>query len=68
MPKLKCQIVSFMHCGKCLDELPPDTSPRDYAQLEMGFTKPGFQIWCKRHDCNVANFDLLGNKIKAIKG
>lgn len=66
--KPKCQITSFIHCGKCLKEIPDGISPQEWGQIEVGFTKPGFQVWCKRHDCNVANFDFMGNKIDVIPG
>ena len=59
-------ITAFMHCGKCLDELPSGESPRSYAQLEVGWTKLGLQIWCKRHEMNVFNIDLMGHKVRAI--
>ena len=35
-------------------------SPREYAQLEFGFTKPGVQVWCKRHEVNVMHIDFEG--------
>ena len=54
------EIVKFMHCGKCLDERPSSLSPREYAQLEIGFTKPGVQVWCKRHEINVMHVDFEG--------
>lgn len=54
------EIVRFMHCRMCLDECPSDLSPREYAQLEVGFTKPGVQIWCKRHEVNVMHMDFDG--------
>lgn len=55
-------IFSYLHCGKCLDELPEDKSPREYASLEVGFSKLGIQIWCKRHECNVVHIDFQGQK------
>ena len=54
------EIVKFMHCVKCLDERPSSLSPREYAQLEIGFTKPGVQVWCKRHEINVMHVDFEG--------
>ena len=56
------QIVSFMHCGKCLEEKPSSLSPREWAQLEVGWTKQGLQVWCKRHECNVLHVDFEGQK------
>jgi hypothetical protein len=53
-------ILSFFHCGLCLRELPSDTSPRDYAQLEIGWTILGLQVWCRRHNVNVVHVDFEG--------
>lgn len=55
-------IQLFFHCAKCLDQLPLGTAPRDWAQLEAGFTEKGLQVWCKRHDCNVIHIDFEGHK------
>lgn len=60
------QIGMFVHCGKCIDEIASGAagtnSPREYAQLEIGFTKPGLQVWCRRHDVNVMYIDFQGAK------
>jgi hypothetical protein len=55
-------IGAFIHCGQCLTERPADISPRDYGRLEIGFTKLGIQVWCRRHECNVAHIDFQGAK------
>ena len=55
-------IAAHMHCGKCLDSLPNDMSPRDYARLEVGWTVQGLQVWCKRHECNVMHISFEGQK------
>jgi hypothetical protein len=54
------EIAAFFHCTRCLNERPEGTSPRDWAQLEVGWTKRGLQVWCKRHDCNVLHIDFEG--------
>lgn len=51
-------IETFIHCSECLQILPPNTSPREWADLEVGFTPLGLQIWCKRHECNVVHIDF----------
>lgn len=62
-------IISYLHCKLCLREFAgepirhalgqePATTPRDYARLNVGFTKLGLQVWCVRHDCNVAHIDF----------
>lgn len=50
----------YLHCGKCLNELPKGISAREYSQLEVGYTKLGFQVWCRRHECNVMHVDFQG--------
>lgn len=60
------EITTFMHCHRCMNELMNDDeielSPRDYAQLEVGFSKLGLQVWCKRHECNVVHIDFEGEQ------
>ena len=59
-------IDMFWHCKKCLEELPTNTAPRDWVRIEGGWTKVGFQIWCVRHEMNVLNIDLDGQKVTRI--
>ncbi len=58
------EIASFIHCGQCIEEFPwkapPGISRGEYAVLDVGFTELGLQIWCRRHDCNVAHIDFEG--------
>lgn len=56
------EIVQFMHCGLCIDSMPNGYSPRDWAALEVGWTALGFQVWCKRHGCNVIHVNFEGSK------
>jgi len=51
-------ITSYLHCVKCLEERPKGISPKDWGMNEVGFTKQGLQIWCRRHNCNVAHIDF----------
>ena len=52
-------IASFMHCKLCLNQIPDDTSPREWVQIEVGMTGQGnFQVWCIRHEIEVAYFDI----------
>ena len=67
-PTVSNNINAFIHCKLCLDEFYSQemvaslhsVSPREYAQIEVGWTKPGFQIWCKRHEVNVMDVDFGG--------
>ena len=49
-------------CSKCADEIAAGTagavSLRDYTRLEAGLTARGLQLWCIRHDLNVAHVDF----------
>jgi hypothetical protein len=54
------QIETYIHCGRCLKELPVGMSPMEYSMAQSGFTEFGIQIWCHRHNCNVVNIDFEG--------
>ncbi len=54
------EITSYIHCKECLKSLPENKSPREYAQLDIGFTKIGLQVWCTRHNLNVMYIDFEG--------
>ena len=56
----KNQIEIFIHCRKCMDEKPTDISPKDYQQIQVGFTELGIQVWCNRHNCNIIHIDFEG--------
>jgi hypothetical protein len=58
------QIVGYMNCGFCQDELPDDQSPEEYSWVQAGVTSDGrVQVWCIRHQATIALFDDL----KALK-
>lgn len=54
------EMSAFLHCGKCLKELPAGKSPSEWARLSVGWTPRGLQVWCSRHDCNVMHVDFEG--------
>ena len=55
------EIIQYAHCGQCIQDLEGACiSPREYADLSIGFTGIGLQIWCNRHDCNVVHIDFEG--------
>ncbi len=56
------KIQMYLHCGMCLKELPAGKSPRDHAAIEIGWTKLGFQAWCKRHEKNILHVDFEGQQ------
>jgi hypothetical protein len=54
---LPCEIESFTHCKRCVDEMPAGHSPASWARLSVGVTKTGaIQVWCERHGLNVVRF------------
>ena len=52
------EIVQYLHCKKCMDELPDDVSPQEYKDLEVGFTEYGLEVWCLRHQERVVYLNL----------
>ena len=56
-------ITMFFHCKECMVEKPPSVAPREWARLEVGWTEKGVQVWCVRHNMNVAHIDFLGQKV-----
>ncbi len=55
-------IFAYLHCGKCLEELPEGISPAEWSQTQAGWTPIGLQIWCNRHNCNVLHIDFEGQQ------
>ena len=54
-PNVPEQGVTYYHCGKCNDEKPYHISPKQWARQQLSITETGnFQLWCNRHDCNIA--------------
>jgi hypothetical protein len=58
------RIKMYMHCAKCLREIPEGQSPGDYARLHVGWTDTGLQVWCSRHDSEV--FTLDGTVVEEV--
>ena len=57
------QLVAVMHCRQCLKEFDGQgmgvlISPADYAELDVGWTPTGIQVWCRRHNYNVLCLEL----------
>ena len=61
-------IEFYLHCKKCAIELPKGVSPRDFQRIQLGWTKPGLQVWCVRHDVEIVHLDFLGQKVAYING
>jgi hypothetical protein len=59
------EIKLFFHCANCLPHLPQGVSPQEWAQIECGWTELGFQVWCRRCNCNIIHVDFEGEKHRA---
>lgn len=58
------EIKMYFHCAKCLEE----ANGEKYDQrISCGWTKAGFQVWCKVHDENIISIDFDGQKVKLVK-
>jgi hypothetical protein len=63
------KIERFFHCALCMMELKngsfgTPTSPRDYADIEAGVYADGIQVWCKRHEVNIADLNMSDEHLK----
>lgn len=61
-------IVSFMHCRRCVEDIPKNVSPRNWSMVEAGWTVLGFQVWCRRHEMNIIHVSFEGQKHPAASG
>lgn len=59
-------IVQYIHCAKCVKEIPEGVSPKDFQSVEVGFTVEGLQVWCKRHQINIVHIDFEKTKHPAV--
>lgn len=61
---LENEITAFVHCQRCLEELPEDVSPADWSRTQTGLTSTGeIQVWCNRHDINVNLFAFTEREV-----
>ena len=61
-------IASFVHCSLCIKEKPENVSPREWTNNEVGILLNGdIQVWCIRHEKNVAIFDMQTDQILVDK-
>jgi hypothetical protein len=61
IPNNNC-ITAYLHCALCLQELPSGISPKEWSRTQTGFTELGLQIWCNRHEVNVAHINFQGQQ------
>ena len=59
-PTPESDIELYFECNRCFEELPAGESPSDYADISIGWTKQGVQVWCDRHNINLIHIDFEG--------
>lgn len=50
--------ANYLHCMRCMFELPRGKSPALWARLSVGVLPDGLQVWCERHDAEVVRIDF----------
>jgi len=55
------EIIQHLHCGQCLIEIAERQKFIEQC-LEVGWTKLGIQVWCKRHNMNLLHIDFEGQR------
>jgi|GEM_PF-2442127 len=56
MPPVE-RIHSYVECRRCAGEASAHRqSPRKYSRFRIGLTRDGIQVWCSRHEMEVAHF------------
>tara|TARA_Y100000401_G_C8303997_1_gene215849 strand:+ start:447 stop:683 length:237 start_codon:yes stop_codon:yes gene_type:complete len=52
-------MIAYLSCTMCMEELPNDMSPREYCNLEIGINIDNqMLIGCVRHEAHVGAFTL----------
>lgn len=58
------KISMYIHCSLCVEEVKEieGESPQSYSRYSTGWTEQGIQVWCSRHNCNIAHVDFEGHQ------
>jgi len=62
--------VSFwLHCARCIKEVPVGMSPKEYSRQQSGVTEDGrIIVWCNRHEMEVGTFVLEEGEMDQFEG
>ena len=52
------KILQYVHCKMCLTSKPLGVSMSEWGGYEVGWTKLGLQVWCKKHNTNIIHIDF----------
>jgi len=58
----KLSILQYLHCGKCIAQKPLGVTMSEWGGYDIGWTKLGLQVWCKKHQCNIVHIDFEGQQ------
>ena len=56
------KILQYLHCRKCITQKPLGVSMSEWGGYDIGWTKLGLQVWCKKHNCNMMHIDFQGQQ------
>lgn len=56
------KILQYLHCRKCIEQKPLGISMSEWGGYDIGWTKLGLQVWCKKHQCNIMHVDFEGQQ------
>lgn len=59
------EIRQKFYCRQCVESCPAFMKLREWVELEIGPTRYGWQVWCRRHQCNVIHIDFCGQTLPA---
>ncbi len=59
----------LLHCRTCTNDIPEGVSPKKWARLSVCIAEGGrIQIYCTRHELNVAILSLIGPADRRYQG
>ena len=58
MENISCRIRTEYSCERCAKEKGNDYRTDEWSNLRVGLTRDGFQVWCLRHQVNVADVTI----------
>ena len=63
------EMIAYLGCNICIEELPEGMSPREYGNLEIGINiDDQMLVGCARHEINIGAFTLHEQvNIKALE-
>jgi len=60
-------VIGYLNCKDCVQDLPIGISPREYINVEVGITENNvLKINCVRHDKEVGQFPLRDDVIEEL--